>query len=44
MKITLPNKLKVINFHTFKDRKDKEIRTIIKGLGYNTFDIFGNKE
>jgi protein phosphatase 1 regulatory subunit 7 len=43
IKTSLPKKLKSIDFRTCKDKKDREIQTILKGMGYSTFDRFGNK-
>ena len=44
LKLPLPKTLKVLDFCTFKERKDKEIRSVIKSLGYKTIDKFGNEE
>ena len=44
LKLPLPKTLKVLYFCTFKERKDKEIRSVIKSLGYKTIDKFGNEE
>lgn len=38
----LPPKLSQFDFYTFNDKNDKAIRSVIKGMGYNTFDKWGN--
>jgi protein phosphatase 1 regulatory subunit 7 len=44
LKLPLPKTLKVLDFCTFKERQDKEIRAAIESLGYKTIDEFGNRE
>jgi hypothetical protein len=43
IKKTFPKKLISIDFRTCKDKKDKEIVTVLKDLAFTTFDKFGNK-
>lgn len=43
IKLSLPKTLQVLDFCTSKEKKDKEIRSAIKNLGYKTMDKFGNR-